>query len=340
MMSGWGIADTAPKIEKIKAESADYLHGLDSCGIIEWSTYSDMFDFYEDLIEKAYAQGKEDAQHEIKTDWDTISRHEAIDALRVAYWDDNIQSAKDDPCIVDAMTDWAIRQVKALPPIQPEIKTDGDTISRQAAIDAAHKNYDGILDFRSDGETVAQSFEDILTALPSAQPETYKEKLKEIADALSEKFAYMNTCLNERDIILGYLGVKRPSKTHCNTDCTNIKCESYCYNKRLPSAQPERKTEDFEKGLHDMFDHIWDCEIEHPMFQDTVGELMQAVIQLYGRVAQPKHSYWIESHEHVYMGNGVKEWTNWYCSKCDAPNDKPTDFCPTCGAKMMEDGEG
>lgn len=55
---------------------------------------------------------------------------------------------------------------------------------------------------------------------------------------------------------------------------------------QMPSAQPERKTEDFEKGLHDMFDHIWNCEIEHPMFQDTVGELMQAVIQLYGRVVQ------------------------------------------------------
>lgn len=52
----------------------------------------------------------------------------------------------------------------------------------------------------------------------------------------------------------------------------------------IPSAQPERKTEDFEKGLHDMFDHIWDCEIEHPMFEDTVGELMQAVIQLYRRL--------------------------------------------------------
>lgn len=51
-----------------------------------------------------------------------------------------------------------------------------------------------------------------------------------------------DTVLNERDIILGYLGVKRPNKTHCNTDCTNIKCESYCYNKRLPSAQPETKT--------------------------------------------------------------------------------------------------
>ena len=58
-MSGWGIADTAPKIEKIKAESADYLNGLNSCGKIEWSIYSEMFDFYADLIEEAYAQGKE-----------------------------------------------------------------------------------------------------------------------------------------------------------------------------------------------------------------------------------------------------------------------------------------
>ena len=51
---------------------------------------------------------------------DLISRQAAIDALRVAYWDDKIQSAKDDPCIVDAMTDWAIRQVKALPSAQQE----------------------------------------------------------------------------------------------------------------------------------------------------------------------------------------------------------------------------
>jgi len=80
---------------------------------------------------------------------------------------------------------------------------------------------------------------EVLEGLQDAQPKSYKEKLKEIADALSEKFAYMNTCLNERDIILGYLGVKRPSEIHCNTDCTNIKCEShYCY-KKTPSTQPE-----------------------------------------------------------------------------------------------------
>ena len=46
-----------------------------------------------------------------------------------------------------------------------------DLIDRQAAIDEVHKNYDTILDFKSDGRTVADSFEDIINALPSAQPE-------------------------------------------------------------------------------------------------------------------------------------------------------------------------
>ena len=37
--------------------------------------------------------------------------------------------------------------------------------------------------------------------------------------------------------------------------------------------------DNFEKMLHDMFDHIWNREIEHPIFQDTVGDLMEAVIE-------------------------------------------------------------
>ena len=38
---------------------------------------------------------------------------------------------------------------------------------------------------------------------------------------------------------------------------------------------------EFEQKIHGMFDHIWDCEIDHPCFQDTVGELMTAIIQCY-----------------------------------------------------------
>lgn len=56
-------------------------------------------------------------------------------------------------------------------------------------------------------------------------------------------------------------------------------------------------------------------------------------------IVEPKRGYWIESHEHIYVGNGVAEWTNFFCSECDAPNDKPTDFCPNCGTDMRGEQE-
>jgi len=46
------------------------------------------------------------------------------------------------------------------------------------------------------------------------------------------------------------------------------------------------------------------------------------------------HGWWDESKEHFYLMNGCKEWINFYCSECDAPNNSPTDYCPNCGAKM------
>ena len=61
-MSGWGIAETAPEIEKIKAESADYLNGLNSCGEVSWEVYDYAFDFYVGLIQKAYELGKLEAK--------------------------------------------------------------------------------------------------------------------------------------------------------------------------------------------------------------------------------------------------------------------------------------
>lgn len=65
-MMSWGIAETAPEIEKIKSESADYLNGLNSCGVIDWDTYNYAFDLYMDLLMKAYEQGKKDTQPEQK----------------------------------------------------------------------------------------------------------------------------------------------------------------------------------------------------------------------------------------------------------------------------------
>lgn len=53
---------------------------------------------------------------------DLIRRQDAIEALKIAYWDEGIQSAKNDPCIIDVMTDWAIRQIKNLSSTEPERK--------------------------------------------------------------------------------------------------------------------------------------------------------------------------------------------------------------------------
>ena len=61
-MANWSIASTAPEIEKIKAEMADYLHGLNSCAEIDYSIYSQLFDFSLPLIQEAYELGKKEAR--------------------------------------------------------------------------------------------------------------------------------------------------------------------------------------------------------------------------------------------------------------------------------------
>lgn len=108
---------------------------------------------------------------------------------------------------------------------------------------------------------------DDFKCLPSAQPE--EDKLKKIADVLSEKMSYMNMCPNERDIILGYLGVKRSNTNHCNTDCWNEKCESYHYETRkqkepcdlcpnLEKGDTLYQSSDWDGGIG--FDYIWDIQ--------------------------------------------------------------------------------
>ena len=52
-------------------------------------------------------------------------------------------------------------------------------------------------------------------------------------------------------------------------------------------------------------------------------------------VAPVVRGRWIGSKEHIYLTDSVcKEWINFYCSECDVPNNSPTDFCPSCGARM------
>ena len=88
---------------------------------------------------------------------------------------------------------------------------------------------------------------------------------------------------------------------------------------------------DYELGARNQYD-------ADVLALETVPSAQPSSSRGHEKDAQPerKQGHWIESHEHVYMCNEVKEWTNWYCSECDAPNSWPTDFCPYCGADMRE----
>ncbi len=70
----WGIADTASQIEKIRAESSDYLGGLDSVGEIDYATYCKLWDFYYDLLGEAYEQGLKDAPNDKRKEAEPV-RH-------------------------------------------------------------------------------------------------------------------------------------------------------------------------------------------------------------------------------------------------------------------------
>ncbi|KXZ22440.1 hypothetical protein P4T89_12450 [Bacillus nakamurai] len=54
----WGISPKATNKEKLKAEMADYLNGLNSTGAIGYEVYSESFDVSMKLLDKMYELGK------------------------------------------------------------------------------------------------------------------------------------------------------------------------------------------------------------------------------------------------------------------------------------------
>ena len=157
------------------------------------------------------------------------------------------------------------------------------TISLKAAIDAIHQicnddcyhiGHEGRC-YKDCGLNKARK---ALEELPSAQPESFEDERKKIADALSDKMAYMNTCLNERDIILGIVGVERPSENHCNSDCWNEKCASYHYaTKTLLSAQPSISChhENDMVSREAVFDELdaWEKDLKEICHHETAADL-------------------------------------------------------------------
>lgn len=54
---GWGISPNAEPKEKIKAEIADILRGLNSAGDISYGTYNELFDTSMKLLDRMYELG-------------------------------------------------------------------------------------------------------------------------------------------------------------------------------------------------------------------------------------------------------------------------------------------
>jgi len=61
-MGNWGISSNSSDQEKIKSKMADYLHGLNSVGDIDYKIYDEAFDFSMGLLDEMYELGKKDSE--------------------------------------------------------------------------------------------------------------------------------------------------------------------------------------------------------------------------------------------------------------------------------------
>ena len=90
----------------------------------------------------------------------------------------------------------------------------------------------------------------------------YVEQAEEILTLLKEQDE-INQCLKKKCVIC-------PHCSNCDVD-----------ENGLLKEHEVMSPNEFKNELLKMFSSIWDCEIDHSIFQDTVGELMSAVMQLY-----------------------------------------------------------
>ena len=89
-MSNWGISPNASEKEKIKADYADILHGMNSTGAIPYDVYSDLFDDGMELLDRMYEQGKADCLLELGVtvqEWIPVSERLPEVARRVLVTD-------------------------------------------------------------------------------------------------------------------------------------------------------------------------------------------------------------------------------------------------------------
>lgn len=60
----WGISENASEKEKLKSEVNDYFMGLNSCGIIDYIAYFDLYDVCMPILEECYDRMKKEEEGE------------------------------------------------------------------------------------------------------------------------------------------------------------------------------------------------------------------------------------------------------------------------------------
>ena len=60
-MGNWGISEKATEKEKIKSQMADFLGGFNYCGELSYNSYSELFDFSMELLDRMYELGKSES---------------------------------------------------------------------------------------------------------------------------------------------------------------------------------------------------------------------------------------------------------------------------------------
>lgn len=257
---------------------------------------------------------------------DTIYRQDAIDALEEQL--DYLQMLnKDENPTAESKwygVNWARNTIADLPSAQPFNQgqsriQSSDCISRQDAIDAVKHAW-------AKGLEPSQYIE----ILPSAQPEVLACGEGELS-AQPEK----STCdLISRQDAIDAIRSMQTYKMFAGDDLLLVdQAGAQTELMLLPSTQPEQR--DFEKQLHDMFDHIWECEIDHPVYQDTVGDLMSAVIQAHYNSTQPERKKGEWKRNITAERNAQLIFTKVYnCSECgyESVGNNLKNYCPNCGS--------
>ena len=107
----------------------------------------------------------------------------------------------------------------------------------------------------------------------SVTPKPDNDLRESIASAVDDKMGYLNTCLNERDIILGIIRGKRyDTKSHCERDCNNTDCKSH------PDYKPKTGhwilARTFPTRLYDEYLNEYECSECYRRIRCTESQLV------------------------------------------------------------------